>query len=90
MKDYYKPGTWNVACPVCGQRYKSDEMKKRWDGLWVCRYDWEPRHPQDLIKIKAEETNKVAFSYHETEVDVSPSWSIPFESVPPGTFDNGL
>jgi len=26
-------------------------MRKRFDGLWVCPKDWEPRHPQDHIEI---------------------------------------
>lgn len=42
---------WNVICDVCGWKYKNHELRKRWDGAMVCKKDWEPRHPQDLIKI---------------------------------------
>lgn len=49
-KTYYKSGDWNAICDVCGERYKASELKKRWDGLMVCKYDWEPRHPQEQIR----------------------------------------
>lgn len=56
---------WNVLCPVCGFKKKSTEMRKRWDGLWVCSEDWEQRHPIDFINIKAEDIS-VPFSYPDT------------------------
>lgn len=43
-------GQWNAICDVCAQKYKSSEMRKRWDGLMVCPNDWEPRHPQDFLR----------------------------------------
>lgn len=54
MHNYYKPGTWNVICAVCGTTFKSDEIRKRWDGVLVCKDDWEPRHVLDFIKTKPE------------------------------------
>lgn len=50
MKNHYKPGCWNVICQVCGVQFKSDEIKKRWDGVLVCKDDWEPRHILDFIR----------------------------------------
>jgi hypothetical protein len=52
---YWKPGAWNVLCPVCGFKFKSDELKLRWDGEMVCEADWEPRHPQDLFRVDPKE-----------------------------------
>jgi hypothetical protein len=52
--NYYKPGSWNVICDVCGVRFKSHEVKKRWDGLIVCKDDWETDHPQKFIKTRAD------------------------------------
>lgn len=49
-QDYYKLGDWNALCEVCGQKFKASELRKRWDGAWVCQRDWEPRHPQDFVK----------------------------------------
>jgi hypothetical protein len=53
-KDYAKTGDWNAVCAVCGFKYKASELVKRWDGVYVCRTDWEPRHPQELIKMPRE------------------------------------
>jgi hypothetical protein len=91
MNNYFKPGSWNVICPVCGVRYKADELRQRWDGQWVCRQDWESRHPQDLIRTPKETSNQLPYTYPPgTEPDVSPTYTIPLEPVPPGTFNNGL
>ena len=48
------PGTWIVNCDVCGFRFPSNKLKKRWDGAMCCEKDWETRHPQTLIKIRGE------------------------------------
>lgn len=52
----YIKGEWNTICDVCGFKKKSHELKLRWDGLRVCRKDWESRHPQDLVRVKPEDT----------------------------------
>jgi hypothetical protein len=57
MKTYYKPGTWNALCDRCGFKHKSDELKKEWTGLMVCCGCYEPRHPQDLLRVRKEKTN---------------------------------
>jgi len=49
---YYKSGSWNVVCDVCGWYFKSDQIKKRWDGLLVCSKDWEMDHPQKYLKVR--------------------------------------
>lgn len=54
MQNYYKPGTWNCICDVCGRKYKSDEMLRRWDGALVCKQDWELRHPMDFLRGRKE------------------------------------
>ena len=48
------PGTWATICDVCGFRFPSDQLKLRWDGLRVCKDDFETRHPQDFIRIREE------------------------------------
>ena len=53
-KDYLKLGDFNCLCQVCGMKYKASELRKRWDGVYVCDKDYEPRHPQDLIKLPIE------------------------------------
>lgn len=55
LGDYYKPGAWNAICDVCGLRFKSDQMMKRWDGLMVDRACFETRHPQDFLRVPRED-----------------------------------
>lgn len=52
---YYKAGSWNIICQVCGRKFKSDEVKKRWDGLIVCNADFENRHILDFIKVREDD-----------------------------------
>jgi hypothetical protein len=52
MLNYFKSGTHNVICDVCGFKHKADEMRMRWDGLFVCKEDWEPDHPQKYIRVR--------------------------------------
>ena len=49
-KDHLNLGEWNACCDVCGGKFKSSELRQRWDRLMVCAADFEQRHPQDLIR----------------------------------------
>lgn len=51
---FYRPGSFNLICDVCGKKVKADEAKHRWDGLIVCKDDWELRHPLDFIKARVD------------------------------------
>jgi hypothetical protein len=76
--NYFISGEWNTICDVCGQKKKSHELQKRWDGLYVCSKDWETRHPQDLIRIKADKQT-VAWTRPEAEdtfKDICYLWGI--------------
>lgn len=93
--NYYKPGDWNAICDTCGFKFKASQLKKRWDGLMVCAADWEPRHPQDLIKAPTEKT-AVPWSRPEREdvyVDVTYVESdvgVQSNTIPPATNNNDL
>lgn len=54
MQTYFKSGSWNVVCQVCGRRYKSDQIRKRWDGLLVCSEDYEERNILDFQRTQPE------------------------------------
>jgi hypothetical protein len=43
---------YNGICDVCGFKKKSFELRKRWDGYWVCDEDWEARHILDFYRTK--------------------------------------
>ena len=51
---YFLSGQWNSICDRCGFKFKSEELRKDWQGLMVCEKDYETRHPQDFIKIRPE------------------------------------
>jgi len=55
--DYLKLGDWSALCDVCGQKYKASELKRRWDGLYVCTKDFEVRHPSDFFRMPTEDTS---------------------------------
>ena len=50
-------GDSKACCDCCGFDFKQSQLRKRWDGAMVCSKDWEPRHPQDSIKIRGERNN---------------------------------
>ena len=62
----YKPGQWNVHCDVCGFKFKSSEIKKRWDGLMVCHQDYELDHPQKFLRVPQE---KITVDYVREQSD---------------------
>lgn len=54
MRNYYVPGEWNAICEICGFQHKASELRKNWKGQRVCPKDFETRHPQDLIRPRAD------------------------------------
>jgi hypothetical protein len=62
-REYYVPGLFNIYCMSCGRKYKSNEIRKRWDGLLVCEEDWEMRHPQDFVRGVQEKSNILPFAF---------------------------
>ena len=69
----YSHGDWNVICDVCGFKYKASDIKKRWDNLYVCADDWEPRHPMDFQK-GFEDDPSVPFTRPETYTSVATTY----------------
>ena len=50
IQDLYSHGQWNVICDACGRKFKNGDLRKRWDNLMVCNYDYEERQPQDFVR----------------------------------------
>src|SRR5882672_12586146 len=61
---WWRSGSWNTICDVCGFKFKAEHLKQRWDGLMVCPEDWELRHPQELIRPIADQ-NKLPWTRPE-------------------------
>ena len=53
-QNFLKIGSFNARCDVCGFKFKSEELRERWDGLMVCRKDFELRHMQDFVQTPEE------------------------------------
>lgn len=72
---------YKAECDVCGFVYEARELKKRWDGLMVCKHDWEPRHPLDFFRVR-NDVHKLPFTrerkisyrcYATLSADVTPA-----------------
>lgn len=50
----YKSGDNISVCDSCGLAFYGSELKKDWRGFMVCKKDYEPRHPQDLVEVRAD------------------------------------
>ena len=48
--DYLVLGDYNAQCYECGRKYKASQLKKHWQGHYVCKQCWEPRQPQDFVR----------------------------------------
>lgn len=46
----YQPGNYWLECPVCGFDYRFSDMRKNWNGEWVCYKDLDTRNQQDFVK----------------------------------------
>lgn len=44
-----------MACQVCGGEFLASELVRRWDNLWVCRSDFELRHPQEGVVARRDQ-----------------------------------
>lgn len=47
----YKAGDAKGICDSCGFVFYLSQLRPRWDGMRVCEKDWEPRQPQDLLRV---------------------------------------
>lgn len=49
-----KNGHW-VICDRSGFAIRESDSRKTWDGLVVAKEYWEPRHPQDFVRARADD-----------------------------------
>ncbi|MGH7745394.1 MAG: hypothetical protein ACREQ5_11470, partial [Candidatus Dormibacteria bacterium] len=77
-------GQYNAICDVCGFMRKSGEIKLRWDGLMVCKEDWEPRQPQDFVRGVPEKQDLPWTRPPNTTLFIDPSTPIDPKDFPSG------
>ena len=51
----WEAGNHWVYCDRCSSAVRAKDAKKTWDNLIVCPDDWEPRHPQDFVRGRADD-----------------------------------
>lgn len=57
MSDHFILGDSNAICDRCGFKKYQSQLRKEWTGAMTCAECWEPRHPQDMTKPRAERNN---------------------------------
>ena len=82
---------WCV-CQICGFDYRADEMMNTWDGKQVCKADWEPRHPQELIRARKDDMSPVGIATGEPTIEyVSVTFTESTDNVvPSATFNSSV
>lgn len=48
--DYYAPGDWNAVCYECGRKFKASQLRRYWQGYYLCEKHWNTRQPQDFAR----------------------------------------
>ena len=94
-KEEYTPGAWAAICDICGWKFKSHELKKRWDGKMVCDEDFEARHPSDFIRHRNRELTVPYIAPESTDTFISVTYAasnvgVQENTKPTGTFDNSI
>lgn len=89
MKNYATPFDYNIICQVCRKKIKASVSLKRWDGLIVCKDDYETRHPLDMPAPRQSVERVLPFTYSEpvdTETTIVPHALAGSDPVPGGNF----
>lgn len=68
----YIAGDYWMICDECGLQYRRSKMLERWDGFWVCTKDWEPRHPQEFMRGKADKIAVDVSRPEQTDMTIDP------------------
>lgn len=53
-RNQFVSGTNNVICDYSGAKVKASDCRMTWDGYFVRKELWGPRHPQDHLKGRAD------------------------------------
>ena len=52
----WEPNNHWVVCDLCGKDVRSFDAMQTWDNKVVCPNDWEPRHEQDFVRGRKDDT----------------------------------
>jgi hypothetical protein len=65
---------YSALCDVCKFKFKASQLRLRWDGLQVCKWDWEPRHPSDFYRGR-NDSHKLPWTRPDDGADPSLHWA---------------
>jgi len=65
---------YNAICDSCGLKFKASELRPRWDGLMVCKDDWEIRHPLDFYRTR-NDAHKLPWVRTNSPADPQLTWT---------------
>src|ERR1017187_9327945 len=80
---------YSALCDVCKFKFKASQLRLRWDGLMVCKEDWEPRHPSDFYRGRSD-VHKLPFTRPDDGADPETSWIIHGNTTGVSTITNSL
>jgi hypothetical protein len=84
----YIAGEHWVTCQRCDIDYYSRDILREWNGAIVCRSCWEPRHPQDFVRTRAERIQAPG-PLNGTGAGLGQPFAVGSTSPPPPTFNLG-
>ena len=89
---FFELGNANFQCDECGRGFKATQMRKRWDGAWVCDTGtcWEPRQPQDFQRGVKDDPSLAIARPRIFPTGVNGSVGMWTNSAPYGGWTNGL
>lgn len=66
---WWKSGSWNTICDICGFKFKADELRYTGDigsraGYMACKQCYDPPHPQEFIR-PIQDQNKLPWTRPE-------------------------
>ncbi len=65
---------YNAVCDSCNDQVKASELRLRWDGLMVCKADWETRHPSDFYRTR-NDAHKLPWTRVDDGKDAALVWA---------------
>ena len=85
----WKPGSHWVECSRTGFLVRVEDARKEWTGTIVARDEWEPRHPQDMLRGVADDMSaKGLVNPESTGIDIAgggtlavAGWAVAGEAV---------
>jgi len=73
-------GDWNAICEICGFKFKASELHKNWKNQYVCKKDFEHRHPMDFLKSTPDDPT---VPWARPEADDAGGTDVDGETLPP-------